>query len=163
MSREIKFRALKKEPKAYVHGWNGADQTKNTWVYGSAVIPIYINTYPTDRIEMVIDVNYDELDYWQPSYSVCDVIPDTVGQYTGVKDKNGKEVYEGDIVKVEYTDGQENYFETVEVSWDKEDTGFSPWNWQYQCDGCDLYCEIQSVEVIGNVYENADLLKEGRK
>lgn len=38
-------------------------------------------------------------------------------------------------------------------------------NWVYggifpQNNGGDLYCEIQSVEVIGNVYENADLLKE---
>ena len=155
MNRTNKYRALKKEPKAYVHGWNGGDHTKSIWVYGSAVIPIYINTYPTKRMEMVIDVNYDELDYWQPSYSTCEIIPNTVGQYIGVDDKNGKEIYEDDIVRT----NSGRICKVVRFS-----------SLQYQ--GWDLEpIEAKNpppkerelwkdLEVIGNVYENADLLKE---
>lgn len=153
MNRTNKYRALKKEPKAYVHGWNGGDQTKSIWVYGSAVIPIYINTYPTKRMEMIIDVNYDELDYWQPSYSTCEIIPNTVGQYIGVDDKNGKEIYEDDIVLSD--DGK-----VGQVQWFEEHLAFMIWcvtdNKVYFAYDNDF----SKIEVIGNVYENADLLKE---
>lgn len=134
MNRVNKYRGIH----IHVHPQN--EHLNGTWIYGYLADENYINS-PELEGEFLID-------------------KDTVGQYIGVDDKNGKEIYEGDIVQVEYTDGQEDYLETVEVSWDKESAGFSPWNWQYQCDGCDLYCEIQSVEVIGNVYENADLLEE---
>lgn len=153
MNRANKYRALKKEPKAYVHGWNGGDQTKSIWVYGSAVIPIYINTYPTKRMEMVIDVNYDELDYWQPSYSTCEIIPNTVGQYIGVNDKNGKEIYEGDIVRV-----IEDFEEIYVVEWDEDIARYVlTQNGATMCDFGDIYGD--DMEVVGNVYENADLLK----
>ena len=86
MDRVIKFRALKENPKEYVGGWNGDNQDNAKWVYGSGIVPVYENTYPTDKMEMVVDVNYDELDYWQPSYSTSKILPNTVCQYTGLRD-----------------------------------------------------------------------------
>jgi uncharacterized phage protein (TIGR01671 family) len=86
------------------------------------------------------------------------VIPATIGQYTGLRDKNGKEIYEGDIIVGTYKDMG-------------TDTGLVVFK------GCGFKVEIpnvgddelvdwerysDSIEVIGNIYENPELLKEAQ-
>lgn len=66
-------------------------------------------------------------------------------QYTGLKDKNGKEIYEGDIVEW-FTKGNEK--ERAQVSW-----------WSYPGHWGWWPNNIYSMEVIGNIYENPELLK----
>lgn len=73
-------------------------------------------------------------------------------QYIGVKDKKEKEIYEKDIVLI---DGEDEYFV---VEWDN-DTARFVMNSETLTVDFDNYWGYQ-VEVIGNVYENADLLKE---
>lgn len=80
-------------------------------------------------------------------------------QFTGIYDKNGKEIYEKDIVIVVYSENGQTQQEKAEVIWHDNATGYSPFNWSYECDGCECSIEIKSIEVIGNIYANPDLLK----
>jgi uncharacterized phage protein (TIGR01671 family) len=76
-------------------------------------------------------------------------------QYTGLKDKNGKGVYEGDIICYKEFPAVISYDIEV-VKWEKWITGFSPFN-VYDSD-CGHYFPFDDFEVIGNIYENPELL-----
>lgn len=75
-------------------------------------------------------------------------------QYTGLKDKNGKEIYEGDIIN--FNGGHTESRAKMEVRFSNGSYILKAFNedWCYELGGCLL----NTIEVIGNIYENPELI-----
>ncbi len=105
------------------------------WVYGSLI----------KKWNGIKDI-YSIFD-WPYEYEVD---PDKVGQYTGLHDKNGKEIYEGDIIKAKTF----NY--PLCIEWDRGECAFV----MRSTHSGATYGFMWEIEIIGNIYDNPELLKE---
>lgn len=112
------------------------------WVYGSLLNDFGGDTWIINTLQEIKDATIKNV--WHK------VAPETVGQYTGLRDKNEKEIYEGDITK----DPDGNAFEVI---WNKGAASFELQNKTSHFLFVQRY--IDMFEVIGNTYENPDLLE----
>lgn len=139
MTREIKFR--------------GRSTHSDDWCYGS-----FVNN-PDEPTICGFDIWADGNSDWREEK----VEPHTVGQYTGLCDSNGKEIYEGDIIRTYGSKGDE-IKHTVYYS-DKEAMFCT------KLIGADMlgggitqrWLDEFEFEVIGNVHDDPELLKGGEK
>lgn len=133
----------------------------NEFVYGSLVID-------NNKYYIVLGIN-DNIDRDDYEVYMVEVIPETVGQYTGLKDKNGKEIYKGDILRFPAkSEWEKNNYISYECWFDDRDTFKYGWHFGrarfYGCIcGGDSGVPMEwakQLEVIGNIYDNLELLKE---
>jgi len=152
--REILFRGKAKNQNEFYHFSNvWRDCLKDGFVLGSLIVSgnryyICVST---------IGANKSAIN--NGTVSMIEVIPETVGQYTGLTDKNGNKIFEGDIV--------EFYIEDVrivgKVFYSKDATAFEVW---YELPESRLLllsktlCDFEYIKVIGNIHDNPELLKE---
>lgn len=80
------------------------------------------------------------------------VDPETVGQYTGLTDKNGVKIFEGDIVRA-FTRFSEIYVSPV--TYHDGTFWFKNWSWTK------FLFKFEKIEIIGNIHDNPEILKGG--
>lgn len=111
------------------------------WVYG-----YFCKDYANYYI-----VSLDGTDTWN-------IDPESVGQFTGLTDKNGKEIYEGDIYLCNGKKAEIVFYNGCFCV--KAGANFSPLNFDCEEDYSDIIVDdfVSTIEIIGNVHENPELL-----
>lgn len=145
--REILFRG-KTNPKC--------DGICSIWVYGNYFKMIELETAKyVDAIQL-----YREDPYYEDPYLKIAVKPETIGQYTGLTDKNGKKIFEGDIIysAVDLDGDGVLSEELLTVYFDKNLASFL-----LKSNQSEIPCEIEDyvgMTVTGNIHDNPELLEE---
>ena len=81
------------------------------------------------------------------------VDPDTVGQYTGLRDSDGRGIYEGDIIKVRTQNPYWRFRRNFVVEWGTD-------GWLLDGDSLYSWFSLHTLEVIGNIHDNPGLLEQ---
>lgn len=150
MNREIKFRGK---------DYNGK------WRYGLLPYKNQIREFTNHEFIDPSEIEYDTCVKTYATIEDISILSETLGQFVGILDKNDKEIYEGDIVKDNESGvvGVVEFFENLSFDGDyASHPGFYCKEWTDYGDTSELsaHCGFwPNCEVIGNVFDNPELLK----
>ena len=88
----------------------------------------------------------------------CSVVPKSIGQFIGLTDKNGKKIFEGDILQ-SWSDYHQNYYNQGVVRYGEFNCSCCDGVYGWYLDGGDIR-NIDDYEVRGNIHDNPELLEE---
>lgn len=134
--------------------FRGKSLSDGRWIFG--------DLFRTDLDGEVAIQFYDEEDGWMTAM----VRPETVGQFTGEKDINGVDIYEGDIVDCDlavltpFNDPDEMQHIRCKVVWERFEFRFAEEKYKYlsQWNG-----DLDNFKVIGNIHDNPELMEAAAK
>ena len=146
--------------------FRGKQTDNGEWIEG-AYSPFHLNFGEREEKPHIIIISDDEdIDgLW------CEVIPETVGQYTGLTDKNGKRIFEGDIVRATIERAERCQSPRIEngvIGYDcigmiglilyKDKNGENVWSDFFNELSLSGLIEDYYFEIIGNIHDNPELL-----
>lgn len=153
------------------------------WIYGSLLVEKQdnseVNFISNDEVEKTVYIQFEKNEWgrytneygriaWCCVPRKKEVAPETVGQYTGLTDKNGKRIFEGDIIKTHYANTPKADFIEQVVFHNGRFCGMYEHDkmkmWATLADGIKHLPQDKSVymewcEIIGNIHDNLELMK----
>ena len=128
--------------------FRGKRKLGNEWIEGS----LHTEKFADDEEYLCCEINQ------------CDVYPETVGQYTGLTDKNGTKIFEGDIVESRASDNKEDWKRWIVTFYDgsfcfEREISQKRKHKHEQNLLCVDEVKLYGLAVIGNIYDNPELLK----
>ena len=172
--REILFRGKRKDNGKWVYGGYHKWETRQPFPVGN-------DELKSDETKHVIVIN-SFADWGMPrAMQACEIIPETLGQYTGLTDKNGVKIFEGDIIRYADSYDYRMYVESLEAPEEYEGVNFN-YLWtidkviygininypafdlnkhDWEVNGLSELSESGNYfyEVIGNIHDNPELLE----
>ena len=148
--REIIFKAKRKDNGKWVEGYlfdNGFDGEEKKYFIGGLIIEKYNGT---------------ACDEWDVTgIDFCEINPETICQFTGRCDKNGKKIWENDILMAHLDESYPDdvTYETVEwgvAGWVGHEAGCTDREYLDEFD-------LEHFHVVGNIFDNKELLQEEHK
>jgi len=145
--REIKFRAWDKETEKMWHN--------NTEYYHNDIL----NKPYSQNLVLTMNGEIRTCQWYENGVTLHDFSRYEIMQYTGLKDKSGREIYEGDILE----HPKDGFGRKYGISWANDYAGFwyapLPIHGMQQYGGHLIATDVIEAEVIGNIYENPELLE----
>jgi uncharacterized phage protein (TIGR01671 family) len=141
-----------KEAKMRTIEFRGITVDTKEMVYGDLIMGVGAKDGKYYILPRILNFAYPETKAKPHHLDGYEIIPTTIGQFTGLYDKNGVKIFEGDRIRIpDYRSGAviggKQFERVIEVCYDKLFNGYGYYGMHY---------EAETIEVIGNIHEGGD-------